>query len=141
MKYSTSSGLCQCGKPRTYKNIWHRKKPIREHRVVMERHLGRPLLTEEHVHHINHCVHDNRIENLEIMEPEQHGRHHASLIAQAAGHPTHFRQCWFCHQFDDPTNLRKYKNRGGHIHPACERERSRQRWQAMTPEQRAKHNS
>jgi type II secretory pathway component PulL len=37
-----------------------------KHRVVMEEHIGRPLLPTETVHHINGDKLDNRIENLEI---------------------------------------------------------------------------
>ena len=37
-----------------------------EHRVVMERHLGRLLETHEHVHHLNGVRTDNRLANLEL---------------------------------------------------------------------------
>ncbi len=46
------------------------------HVMVMELHLGRALRPGERVHHINGVKHDNRIENLEIVDHSKHSSEH-----------------------------------------------------------------
>jgi hypothetical protein len=49
---------------------------VLQHRLVVERSIGRILDKEELVHHINGVKTDNRIENLAIMKRGEHIRSH-----------------------------------------------------------------
>lgn len=52
------------------------KKRKFEHRIVMEKHLGRELVEAEKIHHRNGDKLDNRICNLQVMTQSEHSKLH-----------------------------------------------------------------
>lgn len=60
-----------------YVEIWDGQKRVLEHRYIMEQYIGRPLLPNEIVHHINGIKDDNAIENLKLVDSCTHRAEHA----------------------------------------------------------------
>lgn len=86
------------------------------HRAIVENHLGRLLNTNEVVHHKNENKKDNRIENLEIMEKEDHARLHA--LKQ--GRKWAILKCPSCNSiFHKPSNQTHVAKQG--LYTACSR--------------------
>jgi hypothetical protein len=67
--------------PKNYVVISIDGKRIREHRFIMEQHLGRKLTSNDHVHHINGNERDNRIENLQVLSNSEHQKLELSFFS------------------------------------------------------------
>ena len=52
---------------------------VLEHRLVMERHIGRHLTKDEYVHHVNENKQDNRLENLLLTNKAEHAKIHMEM--------------------------------------------------------------
>lgn len=67
-KHPRWKGFRLCGRHNNYREIRINGEYIREHRLVMEKYLGRKLKHGEEIHHIDGNGLNNKIENLKLMQ-------------------------------------------------------------------------
>ena len=66
-----------------YVLVWTPGGERLEHRVIMERYLGRPLLDSEIIHHEDGDKQNNTPENLRVMSQSDHCREHLEAMHAA----------------------------------------------------------
>jgi hypothetical protein len=105
-----------------------------EHRVIVERLLGRKLSRTVEIHHLNGNALDNRHENLVVCpDHSYHMLLHARQKALDACGNASYRCCIVCKLWDSPDNMRVSEYFNTHtgyaytqcIHKSCNRERTR----------------
>lgn len=102
---------------------------VREHILVLEEVLGRPILPTEVAHHRNKKRDDNSPGNLILFKINgMHTAFHHRLVAyETCGHWDWVR-CVYCHQYDRPENMIVHAKMASY-HKQCCAEVSRIAWQ------------
>ena len=97
---------------------------VREHILIAEKALGKPLPAGAVVHH-------HTPEQLVVCQDDvyHHFLHQRQRALEACGHAS-WRKCYICHQYDDPANMTRNasKNKLRFSHNSCRNEYLRKRY-------------
>lgn len=88
-------------------------KAIYQYRLIAQKALGRNLKQNESVHHFNGDRTDKNNSNLIVCDESFHPTLHRRKRALANCGHADWRKCGYCHQYDNPENLKIY---GSHCH-------------------------
>jgi hypothetical protein len=113
-----------------YKYFTVNGKNTREHVIVVERAMGKPLPPGAIIHHVDEDRTNNAPTNLVVCPSHKyhHQLHQRMRAMDACGNPN-WRKCPYCKQYDDPVHMRD----GGirFVHLGCrqkfDQERKRKR--------------
>lgn len=123
----------------TYKQLLKDGRITREHRVIAEKALGKPIPKGVHVHHMNYDKTDNHTPwNLVVCTAAYHRLIHQRTDALAASGNANWRKCNICHLYDDPKNMceKLHRSSFAYHHIECAREYRRTRSAAAGKTQR-----
>ena len=94
--------------PNGYRYFRVEGKRVPEHRIVVEKAIGKPLRRTADIHHVNGIRDDNRPENLVVCNNRKY--HHLLHIRGAALDATgnaDKRKCCFCGEYDTKENMKR----------------------------------
>lgn len=84
-----------------------------EHRVIVERAIGRPLKSTEQVHHVDEDRTNNAQSNLVACQDNSYHKliERRTAAFSACGN-ANWRKCKYCHEYEDPARLSICNARG-----------------------------
>jgi len=91
---------------------------ILQHRLVMEKYIGRALRSDEVVHHKDGNHSNNNISNLELLTFSTHARQHMLERYSGIWHDSK-RECTFCHETKERSEF--YVRKTGFVDSRCKK--------------------
>jgi len=102
---------------------------VREHILIVEKALGKPLPPIAQVHHFDGIRGNNDQGNHVICQDDAYHKllHQRTRAYEACGHAS-WLKCKFCHEYDSPDNLISAVHNGRHSqhHSSCRRDYNRE---------------